>query len=144
MTTLRYSDIPDQWALCMQADCPMASRCLRYHAASVLPKHVRQHVMVLPSARTADGCKSFVADQPQQVAYGMSRITEGMNPWLARDVHADLFELFGSRATFYRKSYGSPIAPDMQERVAAVLRSHGVSAPPRFDRVEEAYYFPEG
>ena len=145
MNNLSYADIPQDWPVCMQADCPLRMGCLRSEAASLIPSGVYSHATVLPSARTADGCRLFVSSEPQRLAFGMSHITDGMNPWLSRDIHADLFELFGSRATFYRYMGGSkPLTPAVQERVAAILHRHGVSEPPRFDRMELRHYFPEG
>ena len=100
MKDLTYSEVPFNWALCFQSDCQQASTCLRHHAARLIPKSVTKHVAVTPSARKADGCRMFVADEPVQVAYGMNQITEGYNPWAARDIHARLYECFGSRAHF--------------------------------------------
>ena len=143
MRDFDYSQVPTGWALCFQADCPQASDCLRHHAARLMPKGVMKHMSVTPNARGTDGCRLFVADKPVLMARGMTHITKGYNPWEARDINAQLYECFGSRAQFYRYRQGQrPIPPEKQQQVADIFRRLGHDKAPVFDHLEEEFYFP--
>lgn len=143
MKDLIYSDVPSDWALCFQTSCPLADTCLRHHAATLLPADVRHHNAVCPQARTADACSMYVSDTPVQIAIGMTHITDGYNPWDARDIKQQLFECFGSRTHYYRYRNGEyPIPPAKQQEVADIFRRLGHTKPPVFDHLKEAYYFP--
>ena len=60
MTKLTYSDIPHDWAICYQSDCPLSAQCLRHHAALLAPANLLHHDVVLPAARHDDDCQAFV------------------------------------------------------------------------------------
>ena len=79
-TTLRFSDIPSGWAICFQADCPLAANCLRRHAATLAPADLEKHTCVLPGARTdADTCKCFIENHPMRLAHGMKNLLPRMS-----------------------------------------------------------------
>ena len=61
MKALSISDLPINWAVCCQAYCPLASRCLRLHGGSVLPLSRQTWPAVNPKQRSSDGCPLFVA-----------------------------------------------------------------------------------
>ena len=92
MKELTFSDIPHNWAICYDANCPLANRCLRHHAAKLAPDTLLEHNTVLPAARfvaqdCSDGtrqqtetesvCRAYVADEPVTLAYGMRNLFEG-------------------------------------------------------------------
>ena len=49
MKALSFSDLPFNWAVCHQADCPLAARFLRLHGGSVLPLSRQTWPAVNPS-----------------------------------------------------------------------------------------------
>ena len=142
--TLQFSDVPRDWALCFQHDCPLVAFCLRHHAATLAPADLRKHNCVLPGARTGDGrCALFVEDKPVRMARGMETMLRGWSQWDAMPVRHALEGVFGSRAQYYRYRSGRwPVTPHQQQRVAAVFRRYGITAEPHYDRITEEYFFP--
>lgn len=141
--SLQFSDVPHNWAICYQHDCPLADTCLRHHAAMLAPANLMYHVSVLPGARTAEGCTLFVADKPVVLARGMKRMFPTAEPWKDPVLRKGLEGIFGCHAQYYRYRSGRfLITPEQQARVAALFRKHGINSTPRYDQTEELYYFP--
>ena len=61
MKALSFSDLPFNWAVCYQTDCPLTTRFLRLHGGSVLPLSQRTWPAVTPKQHSSDGCPLFVA-----------------------------------------------------------------------------------
>ena len=139
---LQFSDIPQQWAICYQTDCPLASTCLRHHAATLVPADLLHHECVLPGARSTDTCLCFVEDRPMRLAYGMKRLLNGMTYEQGMALRSRLYDIFGSRSQFYRYREGRwPISPSQQARVAALFRESGLNGEPEFDAYATGYCF---
>lgn len=142
-SALQFADIPHDWAICYQHDCPLAGECLRHHAAVVAPDNLRYHNTVLHAARTDEGCTLFAEDKPVRIARGMTAMFPTEKPWLDAQLRAELQCLFGSRAQYYRYREGRfPISPEQQQRVADIFRTHGIEREPRYDQTVLQYYFP--
>ena len=142
MKDLIFDDVPRNWAICFQTDCPLAVKCLRYHAATLAPATLTQHTTVLPATRTDAGCSLFVADEPVVVARGMTRIFDGVKSWDVPRLRNALEACFGSRAQYYRYRSGRyDITPAQQARVAEIFRKNGYAQPPVFDQTSVRYYF---
>ena len=140
--TLQFSDIPSNWAICYQADCPLAANCLRYRAFTLAPADLNHHECVLPSARRADECRCFVEDRPMRLAYGMRRLLAGVGYEQGIDLRSRLYDLFGSRSQFYRYNERNwPVTPSQQTAVAALFREAGLDREPEFDHYTTGYYF---
>ncbi len=141
-TALLFSDVPTNWPICFQADCPLAANCLRHHAAQLAPADLRHHECVLPGARTADGCHSFVEDKPVRLARGMKRLLPRITSEEGMALRQQLYNLFGSTSQFYRYRRGRwPIPPALQARVVALLHKYGYKTDQPFDEYTEGYYF---
>ena len=141
-THLNFSDIPSKWPICLQADCPLATTCLRHHAAQLAPAELRHHECVLPGARTADGCHSFVEDKPVRLARGMTCLLPRITTEEGMALRQQLYALFGSTSQFYRYRRGRwLISPRLQARVEALFRKHGYKTDKLFDEYTEGYYF---
>ena len=111
---LHFSDIPRDWAICFQSDCPFAASCLRRYAATLAPAALRHHECVLPSARTADSCHGFIENRPMRLAYGMKGLLRGVTYEEGIALRSRLYNVFGSRSQYYRYYYcplniGNPI-----------------------------------
>ena len=170
MNTLHFTDLPFNWALCFQTDCPLADRCLRHHGGTLLPASQPTWTMVKPKLRSADGCPLFVADDPARMAYGMRGLDASLNVIEAKLLHEALYEYFGSRSRYYRfrnccndrpssvcglifrdaasteasaarHTFG--ISPRMQADIAGIFHRLGLKGEPQFDHYETCYHFPE-
>lgn len=144
MTKLTYSDIPHDWAICYQSDCPLSAQCLRHHAALLAPANLLHHDLVLPAARHDDDCQAFVPNEPVTLAYGMKNLYDDLKPWDIPRVRMDVEEIFGNQRRYYRFREGRyPILPEQQAQVADIFRRNGYTSEPQFDRTETTYYFPK-
>ena len=144
MTEFTFKEVPRNWAICYQSDCPLAETCLRRHAAKLAPATLEQHATVLPAARQGEKCHLFVADEPVVVARGMTKIFGDVKAYDVPRLRNVLEGCFGSRAQYYRYRAGRyEITPRQQERVAAVFRYFGYAQPPVYDQTSVRYFFPD-
>ena len=139
---LRFSDVPRNWAICYQTDCPLAESCLRRHVATLAPANLQHHECVLPAARKGESCNCFVENRPLRLAHGMKGLLVGIGYEQGIVLRNHLFKIFGSRSQYYRYYRGRwPISPRQQERVAALFRQLGLEREPKFDTYDNGYYF---
>ena len=140
--TLQFSDIPGDWAICFQNDCPLAATCMRYHAAMLVPADLQHHNCVLPGARRDNDCTCFVENRPVRLAYGMKNLLPRMTYEKSIALRRELYNIFGCKSQYYRYSEGRwPISPSQQARVAELFRRFGLETEPSFDAYTEEYYF---
>ena len=143
MKQLNYEDVPRNWAICFHAECPIADKCLRRHAATLAPEGLSHHECVLPAARQDDGCTMYVPDEPVAIARGMTHIFKGVASFDVPRLRKMLEACFGSRAQYYRYRAGRfEITPEQQALVAAAFRKMGYTEPPVFDHTSVRYFFP--
>lgn len=143
MSDLKYSMVPHEWAVCFQEDCPLKENCLRFAVGKLVPKSVMNHNCVLPNARKDDGCRKYVANEQAHIARGMHELFNSVKPWEATEIRQRLFEVFGSRAQYYRYFNGEKdITPELQGKVIATFREFGYDIKPVYDSIERQYHFP--
>ena len=140
---LSFSDVPHNWPICFQNECPLSAHCLRRRVAELAPEGLMYHACVLPAAHVGETCRLYVEAQPVGMAHGMTRLFADVKPWDLQALRHSIIGIFGSRAQFYRYRDGRyDITPEQQARVAAAFRHHGYTQPPVFDSMTEQYYFP--
>lgn len=139
-----FSKMPPNWAVCMQADCPLHEDCLRYRAFEVINERYTQQRCVLPSARSDRGCRYHVPFAKVPVAWGMRTTLSGIRDDMARQMRPYIKAYFKSHSTYYRYYNGRyPISPKRQEAIRRIFKRFGLNPDHvRFDRVEEDYFFP--
>ena len=139
---LTYGNVPKEWALCFNDQCPRAGECLRHIVYKLAPETECCHSCVLPQAWRNGTCSEFTQAYKQQLAWGMSHLFTGIPSWQATAIRHDVIALFGSRSTFYRFYRGEfLITPQRQQEIAAIFANHGITTPRRYDRVVEDYFF---
>ena len=141
-SSLHFSDVPKEWAICLQSDCPLAASCLRHHAGTLAPDDLKHHECVLPGARTGGACSAFVANHPVRLARGMKRLLKGIDYGKSMVMRKQLYNIFGSKSQYYRYCEGRwPIPPEQQARVADLFRQNGIASEPQYDDYFEGFYF---
>ena len=171
MKKLTYKDIPLGWALCFHDECPLAATCLRHHGGTLVPDSQQTCMTVNPKLIPTTSCKLFVTREPVQMAYGMQKLTAGLNVIETKELNLALYAYFGSRSHYYRirnyqddrpgsvsginpkptddpamvkearQTYG--ITPQMQADIAKIFKDLKLNKEPMYDVYEECYYFPE-
>ena len=145
MKEAQFSDVPRDWAVCLDEDCPLATTCQRRMFGRLIPADMVEHNVVLPGAWRGDKCQRYVEARPVRIVWGMTKLFAGVKWWEAQEMRWEIMnDIFGGRSQFYRYRRGRwPIPPERQEEIRAVFRRYGYEQEPRYDRVEETYYFPE-
>ena len=139
---LHYSNVPKEWALCFNEQCPMANKCLRYIVYTLAPETECSHQCVLPQAWRSGKCTEFAEARKQKLAWGMKYLFNGIPTWQATAIRHEIIELFGSHSTYYRFYRGEfLITPKRQDEIAAIFARYGITTPGRYDHVIEDYFF---
>ena len=144
MKHFSYSEVPKDWAICYQTDCPMADMCLRRKAALLAPESLTAHAVVLPAARKGDGtCCAFVADQPVRLAYGMRELFKDVPMAIVSDLRQRVLNVFNSKSGYYRYRSGQyPITTDQQALISKLFEEYAGTTAPHYERYEEGYELP--
>lgn len=139
-----FSKLPANWAVCMQADCPLHEDCLRFQTFGIINSRYTQQRCVLPSARSGQKCRYHIPFAKVTVAWGMRELLSGVRGGDAKQMRKRIKAHFKSRSTYYRYYNGRyPISPTQQRAIRRIFKSFGYNPESvRFDRVEEDYYFP--
>lgn len=137
--------MPKGYLGCTAGDrCPMADTCLR---SLVFKKKMEAGEMdyrltaVNPYCErlgyaTAD-CLAYNSNEPVRYAFGFKHIFDDVKKGDYEAIRSQVMACFSCESFFYRSQNGSrPIAPEMQKRIAEVLKGHGYGEP-EFDRCEE-------
>ncbi|MCR5181337.1 MAG: DUF6078 family protein [Bacteroidaceae bacterium] len=142
MTQIDYKEVPYDWALCFQNDCPMASTCLRFVAGEQIPEKVTRHMAVMRGARKGSTCSMYREAKTVTIAYGMTNLFNGLSREVTIGVRDKVMNLFGSRAHFYRYRAGKyPIGPDIQEKINRIFTKYNIKHPAKFDRTLVSFDF---
>ena len=141
---LSYNDVPSDWALCLQDDCPRCETCLRHAAGRLMPAATTHHAVVLPAARQGDDCRLYVKNERVTMARGMKGIFAGVPSEEVPRLRKSLIGCIGSKSHYYRFRNGEYlIDPKLQARIADIFHRICPDLQPRYDNTTEAYYFPE-
>ena len=68
---ISFKEVPDNYTLCVKADCPMADHCLRQLAMQVLTSRNKILKIVNPLlTQPSEQCEFYRSDEPQVFARG--------------------------------------------------------------------------
>lgn len=140
-----FSKTPTNWAVCMQADCPLHEGCLRYQTFEFINARHTQHRCVLPSARDGKGCRYHIPFAKVPVAWGMRELLSDIKKSDADEMRACIKALFRSHSTYYRYYNARyPISPAQQQAIRRIFKRFGYDPEAvHFDHVEQDYFFPQ-
>ena len=118
-----HKEIPIDYAVCQQQDCPRAEKCL--HQIAYLC--------------TRDGaCPYFRDSAPVTYARGFTGMQSRMFPAQYQQFMSILMSHFGRNPYFERRRGEFPLSPKEQRIVLNALRRVGVTEELRFDHYEES------
>lgn len=136
-TSFQLSDVPGNFALCINADCPLASKCLHYIVRTMVPPtELVLHVYNPDAVKDGEGCKYFRSQERQRYAYGFEGMQENMLPKQYAMFMELLIAHFSRNSYFVRRRGGFPISPKEQEFIRQVLKRVGADPEMDFDRYE--------
>lgn len=135
--TFQLSDVPGNFALCLNSECPLAERCLhqmvrRMVAADELVLHVYNPEVV----RGGKDCEYFRALKLDRYAKGFTRFQEEMKPRQYAVFSGSLMAQFGRNPYYERRRGERLLSPAEQEVVLQALRKAGIEENLEFDGYE--------
>jgi hypothetical protein len=137
--TFDFNEVPANWQLCFNRDCPRCEGCLRYVAGRHIPADRDCGPAVYPTALGSDGqCRWFRTAEPQQVAWGFAHVFDNVRRFDFKPMRYSITALLGSKGIYYDYRNGlRPLMPDQQEAIAQVFAKFGYE-PPRYERYEQS------
>lgn len=135
------SNIPYNYPLCLNRQCPKASTCLRQMAEQEMGDDVKWWVIVSPrhlSALEGD-CPYYRSSVKVRFAKGFIALLDSLPHRQMQIIISNLVAHFGRR-TYYRVRKGERLlSPGEQQEMLNILKKHGVTAPKEFDAYVEDY-----
>ena len=140
MTKKLHKEIPIDYAVCQQQDCPRAGKCLHQIAYRPLIEQPATVLRLLnPTLCTRDGaCPYFRDSAPVTYARGFTGMQSRMFPAQYQQFMSILMSHFGRNPYFERRRGEFPLSPKEQRIVLNALRRVGVTEELRFDHYEES------
>ena len=140
---INFNDIPDWWALCQNADCPLSDSCLRHQALLQVPARVTKWLCVLPTAWRNGDCQYYRKAEAVRMAQGFAGIYNSLKSRDARhDIRLALTDYFGSKGSYYRYRDGDRLlTPQQQQWIRTLLLRYGYAEGIEFDNYVITYDF---
>ncbi len=136
--TFRLADVPGNFTLCLNGECPMASRCLHHIVRTMVPAtELVLHVYNPDAVQGGEGCEHFRGQVPERYAYGFEGMQEKMLPGQYAVFMELLIAHFSRNSYFVRRRGDFPMPPKEQELIREVLKQVGADPSMDFDRYEE-------
>lgn len=135
------SQMPYNYEMCLNKECPKAETCLRQLVTRNAPKDIRYWKVISPDylAKLEGDCEDYRSSTKVRFAKGCIQLLEGLPYKQMRVVIPQLINSFSER-TYYRIRNGERLlSPAEQGRVMNILKRCGVSMPQVFDAYVEGY-----
>ena len=131
-------EVPFNYGVCIHADCPQASACLRHDAFVALCSRCDYMRLINPTRCTTDGrCPFHASNRPVLFARGFTNFQQKMLPRQYKKFMKALTLHFG-RTNYYDRRRGDRLLPpEEQEVILKALERAGVTEKMTFDDYEE-------
>ena len=137
-----FSEVPYEYALCLNRQCPKADTCLRQLVKRIVPQKVEYWTIVSPKYTdtiTKGNCLYYRSNIKARYAKGFIGILENLPHKKMESAISQLMSFFGRR-TYYRVRKGERLlSPFEQEQVLNILKHCSVNSPLEFDAYSEVY-----
>ena len=135
--TFQLSDVPGNFALCLNADCPLAGRCLHHIVRTMMPTDkLVLHVYNPETVKGGEDCAYFRERKFDRYAVGFTNMQEEMKPRQYASFSLYLQACWGRNPYYERRSGKRSLPPVEQEQVWDALRHAGVPDNLEFDSYE--------
>ncbi|MDR0370277.1 MAG: DUF6078 family protein [Prevotellaceae bacterium] len=139
--TIDYSQIPNNYLICLHRECPKADNCLRHLAAEVIPSEVKQLNIINPKylASFESDCTCYKAAEKMRYAKGFVKMLENMPYKQMQHVSRSLIAHFGRMMYFRMRKGDRLLSPAEQQSLLVIVGHCGISQPQDFDEYIENY-----
>lgn len=137
----RFSEVPQDYPLCINYQCPRASTCLRQLVAQEAADSIKFLMIINPKhqATLKKDCPYYRSSTKVRFAKGFMNIIENLTQKQIREVIPQLINRFSER-TYYRIRKGERLlSPAEQQSVVNILKKYGAAEPIVFDDYIEGY-----
>ena len=132
--TFQLSDVPGNFALCLNNGCPLAGRCLHHIVRTMVPsKELILHVFNPEAVKGGENCLYFRELKLDRYAKGFTQMQEEMKPGQYTLFSGSLMAYWGRNPYYVRRRGEYLLSPTEQEHVRKVLRQVGVADDLEFD-----------
>ncbi|WP_288837980.1 DUF6078 family protein [uncultured Bacteroides sp.] len=138
---INYTQIPFDYALCLDHECPKAANCLRQLSAQSMPADKDYWNIVSPKRLAAlkGDCPFFRTCEKVRYAKGFMNLLDNLPYNKRRTVISCLIAHFGQR-TYYRIRKGERLlSPDEQRTVLNIIGQPEANIESAFDAYVEGY-----
>lgn len=136
-----FTQVPFDYPLCLNSQCPKAASCLRQLAAQSAPADLAYWKIISPKhLSTLKGeCPFYRSSQKARYAKGFMNMLDNLPYNKRRIAIANLIAGFGQR-TYYRARKGERLLlPEEQQSVLNVFKHLDANMNPEFDSYVEDY-----
>lgn len=132
-------EVPENFAVCMLAECSLADKCLR-HISFKAALENKETIRVINPKKCGknEECKFFKDYKPVIFARGFTNIQKKLYPDQYAKFMVLLTSSFGRNPYFERRRGESAMPPKEQEIVLKALRDVGFTGEAEFDSYEES------
>lgn len=139
---IRLEDIPHQYGLCLNGDCPMAETCLRHLALAAMPADKSFAKILLPQRCTADADGKYPyyhSSAKVRYARGFRRVLATFPVNVLEAFRDSLIAAYPRNKYFKMRRGTILLTPKEQELIIRVARNKGFQGEFTFDKYEEDY-----
>ena len=138
-----FKEVPTDYRLCFNADCPRREGCLRWVAGLKVPASLPCGPAVYPTALGADGqCRFYQKAEPQRMAWGFSKLFHNVLARHVQGLRLGLVQYLGSKTAYYRYNRGDRLlTPVQQAWIIDYFRKAGYAEEIGFDGYATTYDF---
>ena len=138
---IEYAQVPLDYLMCLDRNCPKAEHCLRQIAEQVVPAEVERLYFINPKflKMLSGDCPYFRPAVKVRYAKGFVKLLDNLPHKQMQAVIRELNNCFKER-TYYRVRKGERLlSPDEQQQVLDIINRRGVDQPLVFDAYVEIY-----
>lgn len=140
-TEISYDQVPYNYIICLNRECPQANTCLRQRVEQIVPANVKYWSIISPKnlATLKGTCPHYRSDTKIRFAKGFITMLENLPHNQMQMVVSKLLRYFCQR-TYYRSRKGERLlSPSEQKGILNILKTCGVANPQDFDAYVEEY-----
>ena len=113
---IRFKDVPSDWAVCFNNDCPLKEECMRYQVGLVMPDDVWVWRTVMAAAWKKGDCKAFAKKRTERMAYGLSHFFDRVEKQDYSRLRDQAMAYLGGHSNYYRYNRGEKLLSEAQQQ----------------------------
>lgn len=140
-TGTNHFQVPYNYQLCLNKECPQANSCLRQLVEQSMPSDIQSWNIISPKylATLKGTCPHYRSSTKVRLAKGFAKLLDSLPHKQMQAAIAQLLAYFGRR-TYYRVRKGERLlSPSEQKVMLNILKNCGISHHKEFDAYLEEY-----